>query len=101
MGFGFECGCSSGQEISQDAAVDVGETAVDAIVTERELGMVDAQQMENGGVDVIPVDGIDGGFVRPLVALAVSRAAANAAAREPVGERKRVVVPSLVPLAAG
>ena len=43
-----------------DVAVDVGEAAVDAVLTDRELLMIDAHEVENGGVEVVAVGGAFG-----------------------------------------
>src|SRR3977135_4220797 len=63
-----------------EVAVDVGEAAVDAVVAEGEFFVVDAQEVEDGGVDVVAVGGFYG-FVGPFVAFAGSDAALDAAAR--------------------
>src|SRR5262249_4074548 len=62
---------------------------------------VDAEQVEDGGVDVVAIAGVRGGLVRPLIALAVGDAALDAAAGEPGGEGEGVVVAALAALAAG
>ena len=80
--------------------VDVGETAVDGVVADGELFVIDAELMEDGGVDVVDLRRVAavGGFVAPLVAFAVGDAAFDAAAGEPVGEDVRVVVASFTAL---
>ena len=72
----------------------VGEAAVDAVVADGELRVVDAQQVQDGGVDVVDLGGVFAveRFVAPLVGEAVSRASFDAAAAEPVGEDEGVVV---------
>ena len=49
-------------------AVDVGQAAVDAVVAEGELGVIDAQQVKDGGVEVVAIGDVVDGLVRPFVA---------------------------------
>lgn len=81
----------------QDMAVDVGEAAVDSVMTEGELGVVNPQQMQEGGVDVVDLRGVFTiqGFVSPQIAFPVGDAAFDPAATEPVGENVGVVVAAL------
>jgi hypothetical protein len=83
-----------------DFAVDVGEAAVDAIVTEGEFFVVDAKEVENGGVYIVTVGRGRGGFVGPLITFAEADAAFNAAARQKVCEGERIVIAPLGALAA-
>ena len=64
----------------------VGQPAVDAVVAEGQLLVVDAEQVQHRGVHVVAVGRVLGGLVRPLVARAVGDAALDAAAGEPDGE---------------
>jgi hypothetical protein len=50
-----------------DFSVDVGEAAVDAVVVEGELFVVDAEEVQNGGVEVVDGDGIFGGEIASFV----------------------------------
>src|SRR5207237_1681821 len=77
-----DCLC---QYFPQDLAVDVGEAAVDAVVADGELGVVNSEQVQDRGVEVVAVDG-GLGFPRPLVALAVGDAGFEARAGEPGDE---------------
>ena len=43
-------------------AMDVGEAAVDATVAEGELGVVDAEEVEDGGVEIVAGGGVVSGF---------------------------------------
>src|SRR5436305_1413201 len=90
----------SGDDLADDVPVDIGQPPVDAVVAEGEPGVVDAEQVQDGGVQVVAVGRVLDGLVRPLVAGAVGDAAADAAAGEPGGEGERVVVAPLAPLAA-
>ena len=73
----------------------VGEAALDAVVIEAQALVVHAEQVERGGVEVVAVGGVFLGLGTELIRRAVSRAAPDAAAREPRGERAGVVVAAL------
>src|SRR5688572_21010493 len=79
----------------------VGQSPVRAVVAESKLGVVDAQEAKDRGVDIVAVGGMFGGFVGPFVGAAVGNAAFDAPASEPVGEAEGVVVAALFALAAG
>ena len=83
--------------------VHVGEAAVDAVFAEGESFMVEAELVEDGGVDVVDLGRVFavGGFVAPLVAFAVRDSAFDSAAREPVGEDVRVVIAAFAALGRG
>ncbi len=74
-------------------AMHVCEAAVDAVVADGELRVVDAQQVQDCGVDVVDLSGVFAveRFIAPLIGEAVSRASLDAPAAEPVGEDERVV----------
>ena len=59
-----------GQYFLDDAAVDVGEAAVDAPVAEGELFVVNSQQVKDGGVEVVVGGDVTLGFPGPFIALA-------------------------------
>ena len=48
---------ASSDDLIDDAAMHVGQAAVDAIVPDREPGMVDAEQVQDRGVDVVALVG--------------------------------------------
>src|SRR5213083_748836 len=73
------------EKLRDDFAVNVGQTPVDAVMTEGQLRVVDAQEVQHRRMDIIAVSRVDRRFVGPLVARAVGNAAFGAAAREPGG----------------
>ena len=52
-------------------AMDISEAAVDAVLADGEAFVVDAHEVENGGVEIVAVSGAFGGLEGELVALAV------------------------------
>src|SRR5262249_52589720 len=80
--------------------MNIGQAPVDAVVPERELFVVDAEKVEQGGMDVVAISRGFRGLVGPLVAFTVGDAAFDAAASQPRGERCRVVVAAFASLAA-
>lgn len=83
--------------------MDIGQTTIDAVVTNGKFFVIDAQQVEDGGVDVVNLCRVVAiqRLVAPLVGRPVADAAFNAAAAQPVGEDERVMVASLAALGAG
>jgi hypothetical protein len=75
-------------------SVDVGQTAVDAVVIKAETLVIEAEKMQHGGVQVVGVGRVFGGLKPKFVGTAVSRAAANAAPNEPDGKRSGIIVPA-------
>ena len=59
--------------------MDVGEATVDAVVAVGEPLVIDAEEMEHGGVDVVAIDRLFDGFVGPFVGGTVADAAFEAA----------------------
>jgi hypothetical protein len=57
----------SGQHVFDDAAFDVGEAAFDAVVVERQSFVIEAQQVEDGGVEVVDGADVEGGAVAEVV----------------------------------
>jgi hypothetical protein len=66
VGFNLETrggvtGYGSGEEFGDDFAVDVGEAEVAALEAVGEAGVIEAEEMEEGGVEVVDADGVAGG----------------------------------------
>ncbi len=78
----------------------VRESPVDAVVAIGQLGVVDAELAQDGGVDVVnfrrvlPIER----FVTPLVAFAIRGATLDSATAQPIGEDIRIVIPPLATL---
>ena len=66
----------SGNELVHDIAVDVGEAEVSAVVAEGEPLVIQAQQVEDGGVEVVMRDSVLDGVHAELVGGAVGNALA-------------------------
>ena len=52
-------------------AMDISEAAVDAVLADGEAFVVDAHEVENGGVEVVAVSRALEGLVAPFVALSI------------------------------
>ena len=72
--------------------MDVSKPEVAAGVAESQLGVVEAELIEDGGVEVVDADFVFDGFEAEIVGGSVGDAAFDAAAGEEGGERGRVVV---------
>lgn len=86
-----------------DLSMNVRQTAVNSIVTDRQPFVIDPQLMQNRGMNVIDLGGLGTvqGLVSPWVRFPVSHAAADTTATHPIGEHMRIVVASLASLGAG
>ena len=73
-------------------AVDVGEAHVSRRKSKGALGVVDAKEVEHGGVEVVDLHFVFDSFVSPFISRAVGDSGFYAAAREPSGEAEGVVV---------
>ena len=91
----------SGQDVLHHMPVDVGEAEVAAGVAVGELLMVQAEDVEDGGVEVVDVDFVLLGEVAVVVGGAVGDAALHAAAGHPHGEAFGVVIASVAALGGG
>ena len=69
-----------------DVAEDVGEAEVAAVVEVSEAFVIEAEEVQNGGVEIVGVHGVDAGFETDLIGGAVGDAAFHAAAGEEGGE---------------
>ena len=83
--------------------MDIGEAAVDTVMADSEALVVNTQEMQHCGVNVVNLRGIFSvhGLVPPLVTFAGSDATLDAAATEPVGEDVWIVITTLTTLGAG
>ena len=91
----------SGEDIADDVAVDIGETAVDACGAEGEFFVIDAHEVEDGGVEVVAPCDAFGGFAAEFVAAAVGGAGFDACAGEPCDEASAVVIAAGAALGEG
>ena len=73
----------------------VGETEVAALKPEGQLGVIEAEQMENGRVQVMHVDRIPDDVETEVISRAIGDAALHAASREEHGVASIVVVASV------
>src|SRR5262245_1934915 len=90
------------QQLPNHMPMHVRQPSVDPIMPDRELQVIDAEQVEEGGVEVVDVGGVIavGGFVAEVVGGAEGEAGLDAAAAEPVGEAVGVVVAAFAALRA-
>ena len=91
------------QDVPDHVPVHVREAAVGAVVSEGQLLVIEAEEVQDGGVDIVTLGEAlaVGRFEAPFVALSVGEAAFDAAAGEPVGEDEGVMVAALAALGAG
>src|SRR5438445_9165744 len=84
----------SGQELAAHAAGDIGEAELAALELVGETRVIDAHQVEDGGMQVVDIDRVLSHVVAQVVRLADRNTGLDAAAGHPDGEGARVVVPA-------
>ena len=84
-------GTRSGNDVVDDVAVDVGQAEVAAVVAVGEPFVIQAQEVEDGGVEIVMRDAVLDGVHAEFVGGAVGDATLDAAARHPHGEAVMVV----------
>ena len=82
----------SGDDVVDDVAVDVGGAEVAAGVAEGEFFVIEAEEVEDGGVEVVDVDGVLHGGEAEVIGGTVDVAAFDTATGHPDGEAVVVVV---------
>lgn len=70
----------------------VNKRGVEAVAFIDELIVIEAEEVEQGGVPVVVMDDVADGFVAPFVGFAVDVTGFEAAAGHPVGESVSVVI---------
>src|SRR5262249_21219577 len=73
----------SGQDSVDDVAADIGKLEVAALKAKCQSLVVDAEQVQHGGMEVMHGDHVLDGVVAQLVGRSVADAALDAAARQP------------------
>src|SRR5262245_30185328 len=87
-----------GENLIDDVPMHVGKAAIDAVVTPRQFGVVNAHQMQNGRVEVVTPDWL----LRtpgPFVALAMRHARFHSGAAKPRYKGPHVVIAAVLILA--
>src|SRR5712672_717611 len=78
------------EQLRHDFSMHIREAEVAALGAVDELGVIEAKQVQDGGVQVVDVDGILDGVEAELIAPAQREPALHAAAGEPHAEASRV-----------
>lgn len=79
-------------DVMDNFAVDIGESEVASGVAVSEFFVVEAEEVQHGGVEVVDVDAIFDGLESEFVGGAVDVSAFDAAACEPCGEAVVIVI---------
>ena len=75
---------------------DAGQALVESAVVVGQLFVIQAHEVEDGGMQVADVVSVDDGLVAKFVGLTVARSGVDAAAGHPIGEALGVVVAASV-----
>ena len=85
----------SGNQFVDDFAVDVCQSEISAGVAESKFFVVEADEFEECGVQVVDVNGFFNGFEAEFIGCSVSIAAADSAACKPHGEAPVIMISSV------
>lgn len=83
---------NSREDLLDDVPMHIRQAALDAVVVVAELFVVEAEQMQRGGVKIVAVGGVFGGFEAEVVGGAVSSASLDATTGHPGGKGSGIVV---------
>lgn len=83
------------EDLIHNMAMNVGQSAVDAVLAIRQAFVVDPQQMQYGGMKIVAVGAALDRLVSPVIAVSVADACLDAGPRQPGNERPAVVVPAI------
>ena len=89
-------GAHSGEYLPHHFTVDVGQTKIPTAVTVGESFVIESQQVQHCGVQIMDVDFVGDGSMSVFVGFAVGHPAANAAAGHPHREALRIVIASVL-----
>ena len=80
--------------------MNISQAAIDTVGADSESCVIDAQQVQDGGVHIIDLSGLIAieRFVAPFIGGTVADAAANSGTTQPVGEDVRIVIPTTASL---
>src|SRR2546423_4612692 len=73
----------------------ISQAAVDAVMIKTESLMVEAEQMQDGGVQIVNAGDIFHGFVSKVIRRSVTEAFLNTGAREPNSKAVRIVIAAI------
>lgn len=74
--------------------VDVGQATFEAVVVKGQPFVVQAHEVQDGGVKVVDRCFVDGGLEAKLIAFPITEAASNASSCQEAGEGSGVVIPA-------
>src|SRR5579863_5393718 len=89
-------GASSGENVVHDLTAHVGQAEVAAAVKKRQLGVIEAELVEHGGMEVMDMDGILHGFPAEIVSGSVGQTLLEAASGHHHGVAQVVVAAATV-----
>ena len=85
---------ASGENVLDDVTMHVGQSAVDTVVIERQLLVVDAEQVQDRGVEIRDGDFVFRNEITDLIARSVAVAAFHTGSGEEAGERSGMMIAS-------
>ena len=89
------------KDIVDDFTMDIGEAAVGAVIAEGQFFVIDAEQMENGGVQIVTIRFVFDCAPGPFVTLTISNSRLESRAGHPGNEGAAVMIAANAALAKG
>ena len=89
---GLPAGAPLRQDLLHDVSMYIGQPAIDSVLTRGKLLMIDAQQVENRGMEIVDGRLVLLGLITPVVAPAVSDTGLDSRTPEPAYKAAAVVV---------
>src|SRR5262249_55005141 len=85
----------SSENSLHDMTMHIGQAIVPALVLEGQSSVIDAQEMQDGGLEVMDVNRVLGDVVTEVIGSAVSDAGLDATAGHPDREATRMMIPAI------
>lgn len=91
----------SGEDVVNDVTMNVGEAAVDAVLADRELLVIDSHEVEDSGVEIVAVGGAFCSLKGEVITLTVRGAGFDAGSCHPGDEGAAIVISAVRSLGEG
>src|SRR5258706_15969685 len=89
----------SRQDFMDDLAMYVSEAAIGPVVADGKFLMIDSEQVEDRGMEIVAVGSTGFRLPGPFIAFTIRHSTLDAGARKPRNRRSAVVIAARIPLA--
>ena len=91
----------SNHNFLDDMPMDIGESAINAVVVEAEFFVIETEQMQRGGVKIVAIGRVLCSFEPEVVGATIDGTTFDAAAGHPGGKSSRVVIAAFADTLSG